>query len=67
MKWSTTPPDRPGFYWVSVGDAQSIALFRYSPDGLVMDCDGGETALVSELIEGLKFAGPIPEPQEAAR
>ena len=63
MKWSTTPPDKPGFYWVAVGDAQSIVLFRDSSDGLVMDCDDGETALVSELI--VKFAGPIPEPQEA--
>ena len=66
MKWSKELPCEPGFYWCKLpGQGQSVVLFRDTNQGLVMECDDDQVALVSDLVDGLEFAGPIGEPEEA--
>ena len=64
MKWTTTPPDKPGWWWVRGCGHVSIALVtRMSHGGLVVEHDTGRDPVKCWDCE---WSGPIPEPQEAA-
>lgn len=63
MNWTNEKPTAPGWYWVRGAYANDIiAEARINDTGALYMDDGVQDLL---QCDGVQFAGPIPQPEEA--
>jgi hypothetical protein len=64
LRWTTTPPDRPGFYWCrNKGREEKMVRVDKDAQGCFFSCCLPDCFDVAPQRE---WSGPIPNPQEAA-
>lgn len=70
MKWTTDKPTQPGWYWIKDGSAARIVELEIGTfDGVYVAWVwqvGSRAQIPLERFNCGEWAGPIPEPEEAA-
>ena len=66
MTWTTTPPDRPGWWWMKEpGERDCVVRLIRDPHSPVRLYTSGLGEYVDEMPVGTRWAGPIQMPQES--
>lgn len=69
MKWSSSPPDREGWWWIRDSSKHSYIVFvdylTNDDSDLTIFHDNGDWSSVSDsYYDSSQFAGPLQEPEE---
>ena len=66
MKWTTKKPKEPGWFWVDWRAERKVEEIILGRGGklLLIENDDGDVMPVEDMHPEIRFAGPIPPPEE---